>query len=221
MDEKNMISCPNCGGLNQDEIRVYNEGLRKQSFSLSPILPTCKRCGAEAALSHTCDGGSVIVLNGTCGSGKSTVAEILAGKGFLAIDGDCVMQTVRHKKNTKQVSFDEIAEEVGVEIDALSLFGNRFVVSCVIMPGDLEKYIKLFEARNLKYAFYLLKPEYQTAVERCQSRTCHTSVTPEFWIKHFYDQLNFDDRVVVVDNTNMTPEETAKRILEETEWMGQ
>jgi hypothetical protein len=94
------------------------------------------------------------------------------------------------------------------------MFGDNFVLSTVILPEDLDKYIEEFQSRNLKYRLFLLKPEYQTAVERCQSRTCHASVTPEYWIKHFYEMLNFDDRVIVVDNTNMTPEETAAHVLQ-------
>ena len=120
---------------------------------------------------------------------------------------------VKHKKGTTQVDFNEIAAEIVKEIDILSMFGDDFVLSTVILPEDLDKYIEIFQSRNLKYRLFLLKPEYQTAVMRCQSRTCHGSVTPEYWIRHFYEKLNFDDRVIVVDNTNLTPEETAAYVL--------
>ncbi|MDD4774393.1 MAG: dephospho-CoA kinase [Eubacteriales bacterium] len=208
-----MIICPNCGVLTKNDISVYSEELRKQNFLMSPVLPVCIRCGREVQITHTCNGGHIIALNGTCGSGKSAVAEILAGKGFLAIDGDCVIQTVKHRKKVKQVGFNEMADEIAREIDILSLFGNRFVLSTVILPEDLSRYKEIFESRNLKYRFILLKPEYRTAVERCRSRTCHTSVTPEYWIKHFYELLRFDGGVIVADNTNQTPEETAAYIL--------
>ena len=210
-----MITCPNCGELTKDDVQIYNESLRKQSFSLSPILPVCKLCGSEITVTHQCSGGNIIVINGTSGSGKSTIAEILVEKGFIAIDGDCVIQTVRHKTGKKQYEWDELIDEIACEIDILSLYGENIVLSHVVLPEDLDKYIKIFVTRNLKYKFVLLKPDYQTAVERCQSRTCHTSVTPEYWIKHFYDLLKFDDRVTVVDNTDMTPEETADYIISE------
>ncbi len=158
-------------------------------------------------------GGNIIILNGTCGSGKSTVAEILLRRGLLAIDGDCVIQVVKHREGTLQVDFNEMAVETAREIDILSMFGNDFVLSTVILLEDLDKYIAIFQSRNLKYRLFLLKPEYQTAVARCQSRTCHGSITPEYWIRYFYKQLDFDDSVNVVDNTNMTPEETADLIL--------
>ena len=209
-----MLDCPNCGKLNKDEIHIYNESLRKQNFSLSPILPVCKHCGAKIKFTHKCNGGIIIVINGTCGSGKSTIAEILVGKGFLAIDGDCVIQTVRHKTGKKQYEWKELIDEITCEIDVLSMYGENIVLSHVIMPDDLEEYIGIFKARNLKYRFILLKPEYSSAVERCNIRACHTSVTPEYWIKHFYDLLVFDNQVTVVNNTDMTPVETAEYILE-------
>ncbi len=211
-----MIACPNCGELAKSDIIVYSQSLRKQSFSMSPVLPTCVHCGKEVEVAHKCNGGNIIVLNGTSGSGKSTIAEIVAKQGFLPIDGDCVIQSVKHKKGTTQWDFHEIAAEIAIEIDILSMFGDDFVLSTVILPEDLDKYIETFQSRNLKYRLFLLKPKYQTAVERCRTRTCHASVTPEYWIKHFYEMLKFDDRVIVVDSTNQTPEETAAFVLQKS-----
>ena len=208
-----MITCPNCGERAKDDITIYSENLRKQDFDMSPVLPTCAHCGEVVEITHKCDGGNVIVLNGTCGSGKSTIAEILLKKGFLGIDGDCVIQVVKHKKRTTQVDFNEMVDETAREIDILSMFGDDFVLATVILPEDLDKYIEIFQSRNLKYRLFLLRSEYQTALVRCQSRTCHASVTPEYWIRRSYEKLDFDDRVNVVDNTNMTPEETAARVL--------
>jgi predicted ABC-type ATPase len=208
-----MITCPSCGELEINDITIYSESLRKQDFSMLPVLPTCIHCGKEVEIKYKCNSGNIIVLNGTCGSGKSTIAELLVDKGFLAIDGDCVIQSVKHKKGTSQVDFIEMAEEIASELDILSMFGDNFVLSTVILPEDFDRYIRVFQSRNLKYRLFLLKPEYQTALERCQSRTCHGSITPEYWIKYFYEMLNFDDSVIVVDNTNLTPAETAARIL--------
>lgn len=208
-----MITCPKCGLIPKNDIQIYNENLRMQSFSMSPILPACKHCASDIYISHRCNGGNIIVLTGTCGSGKSTVAELLSGKGFLAIDGDCVIQSVRYKKGRKQYEWDELINEIACEIDILSLFTNNMVLSHVILPEDLDKYIDIFKARNMKCSFFLLKPAYETAVERCMTRTCHASITPEYWIRHFYDLLSYDERVFVVDNTNMTPDETTEYIF--------
>ena len=208
-----VITCPACGALEKQDIHIYNAALRKQQFALSPILPTCKRCGTEVVIEHTCDGGQIIVLNGTSGSGKSTVAEELAAQGFGAIDGDCVIQSVRHKTGKKAYAWPDLIVEIAREIDILSLFGAPIVLSHVLLPDDMDAYIEMFATRRLDAAFFLLRPDYATAVERCKTRTCHTSVTPEHWIKHFYDLLRFDDCMITVDNTQQTPRETAAFVL--------
>jgi broad-specificity NMP kinase len=208
-----MITCPNCGRISKDEILIYNENLRKQNIRISPVLPVCRHCGAEAAVSHTCRGGNIIVLNGTCGSGKTTVAELLADRGFAAIDGDCVIQSVRHKSGRKQYLWNELIDEIAHEIDILSMFGENIVLSHIVLPEDTVKYIDIFRSRGMNYKIFLLRPECKTAAERCRTRTCHTSKTPEIWIKHFYDLLVPCDRAETVDNTAMTAEETAEYIL--------
>lgn len=103
-----MTYCPKCGELSENEIQIHSEKLRKQSFNISPILPVCRCCGTKVDVKHICNGGSIIILTGTCGSGKSTIAEILSQKGFFVIDGDCVIQAVRHKSNRKQYDWDEL-----------------------------------------------------------------------------------------------------------------
>ncbi len=79
-----MIVCPNCNEITKKDVEVYNHGLRKQNIKISPILPTCRLCGAEVTFTNIRGKGEVIILNGTCGSGKSTIAEILQDKGYLA-----------------------------------------------------------------------------------------------------------------------------------------
>lgn len=210
-----MIICPNCGELTKEQIHVFNKNIRKQDFGLLPVLPTCRSCNSEVEIQHFCWEGNIIILNGTCGSGKSTIAEYMIKKGFKAIDGDCAMQAIKHKRNVKTVNFrdTEVIEEIAYDIDILSLYSRNLVLAAIIMPEDLDKYITMLESRNLNYRFVLLKPDYQTVLERCLSRTCHANVTPEYWIRYFYDLLVFDNRVDVLDNAGMTIEETAECIL--------
>ena len=208
-----MIVCPICGAIEKADVKLYDETLKSQNILICPLNPTCKFCGMEVSISHKACSGNIIVLNGTCGSGKTTVAELLADKGWLAIDGDCAIQSLRNKTGRKQYEWGQLIDEIRCEIDVLSLFSKNIVISHVVLTEDYEKFIEIFESRNLRYKFILLKPEYQTAVARCQTRTCHATVTPEKWIKHFYDSLVFDNGVYLVDNTNMTPQETMKYAL--------
>ena len=208
-----MIVCPICGAIEKSDVKLYDETLKSQNILISPLHPTCKFCGMEVSISHTACSGNVIVLNGTCGSGKTTVAELLADKGWFAIDGDCAIQSLRHKTGRKQYEWGQLIDEIRCEIDILSLFSKKIVISHIVLTEDYEKFIEIFESRNLRYKFILLKPQYRTSVERCQTRTCHATVTPEKWIKHFYDSLVFDNGVDLVDNTNMTPQETMEYAL--------
>lgn len=209
-----MIYCANCGEITKDNIMIYDESLKKQNLRISPIYPKCKLCGSDVAVLNVKNCANVIVLNGTCGSGKTTIAELLADKDWLAIDGDCAIQSLRYRKRTKQYEWNELINEILFEIDILSLFCENIVLSHIILPEDYQRYIEFLKSRNMKYKFILLKPEYHIAVERCQTRTCHTSVTPTDWIKHFYDILLFDDgQFDIVDNSDMTAPEVAETIL--------
>ena len=207
-------TCPTCGPVSLENITVYNKALRKQSFAISPVLPTCNTCGAEAEVKGCTQGVRILLLNGTCGSGKSATAEeLVANHGFMAIDGDCVMQVVKHKYGIQQVAFDsnEMLEEIGQEIDILSAYGRDIVLSHVIMPADIDKYKSLFESKGMDYRIILLRPNYETAVQRTKTRTCHRSITPEEWVRYFYDKLVFDN-MEVLDNSDMTVAQAAQAI---------
>jgi len=208
-----MLTCPTCGEVPKDDIRLYHDGLKKQNIGISPVLPTCARCGAEAAVTHRCTSGSLVILNGTCGSGKTSVAECLQSDGYLAIDGDCAIQALRHKKATKAYEWHELIDEIAAEIDILTFFNSNIVLSHVVLRGDVPSYLSMLASRGLRYKHVLLKPDYQTAVARCQTRRCHAEPTPEVWIKHFYDLLVFDEaQVHLIDNTRQTVAETAAAI---------
>lgn len=174
-----MFDCPNCGKISKDNVDIYNISLKKQDIDISPILSVCRTCNEPVSVSDISKGGNIIVLNGTCGSGKSAIAEILSAKGFLAIDGDCAIQSLRYKKGTNHIKWDELIDEIACEIDILSVFCKDTVLSHIILPEDVSKCIDMFNVRNMRYKLILLKPEYQTAVIRCLKRTCHKSITPE------------------------------------------
>jgi len=94
------------------------------------------------------------------------------------------------------------------------MYSENIVLATIIHPEDIDQYKKMFEDRNLNYRFVLLKPRYEVLLQRCRERTCHKNVTPEYWINYFYKLLNFEDEVKVVDNTDMTAEETAAFIMQ-------
>ena len=220
------INCPKCGYIHRKNIELYNSKLRKQSFGISPILPTCSFCGSEVTFdrSNICSNDrKVIALTGTCASGKSATAEMLMQQyGFDVIDGDCVMQVVKHKMGINKIEFDapEMYEEIEVEIDILLSFQRDIVISHVITPGDINIYREIFNQRKLNYKIFLLHPRYASAIARSKTRTCHNSITPEQWVKYFYEELSvFKDQnngdVIIFNNSDYSVEESVKKIMEE------
>ncbi|MBP7402794.1 MAG: hypothetical protein KBA30_09275 [Clostridia bacterium] len=214
---QSVLTCPECGPLGREDVSVRCERLRRQNLQILPVFPTCRSCGSEVAVRHACTGGSLIVLNGTCGSGKSSVAEELAARhGYLAMDGDGVLQSARNRPGNETVSLDSpvVLEEIGREIDLLSLYGDRFVLSHVILPEDADRYRTLFASRNLRCVWILLRPDIETALARCRTRTCHRHPTPEHWTRLFHDRLAPDAGWHVLDNGSATLQDTTDEILE-------
>jgi broad-specificity NMP kinase len=104
------------------------------------------KCGSEVYLSKNNiydNNNKVIVLTGTYASGKSSTAEILMDKhGFNVIDGDCVMQVVKHRLKVDKIEFNAPAmyEEIEKELDILVGFEKDIVISHVITPQDIDLY---------------------------------------------------------------------------------
>ncbi len=216
--------CPKCKVIPTKQVVLYNEALRVQQFEISPILPTCLACGAEVALIDRPPDGNThkfIVLTGTCASGKTTTAHaLMANHGFAVIDGDCVMNVIRHKTGVKKVDFNGPAmlAEIACEIDILLALGKDIVLSQVIIPSDLPAYRELFQSRRLNYTIFVLQPDYQSAVARSQTRTCFNHVTPEIWVRHFYDLLSDMPHqdchdIVMFDNSKLSVAQSVESIL--------
>ena len=216
-----LIICPVCGIIDKSLVEIYNTKLRKQSFVMSPIVPTCRHCASEIEIINSSGSAELIILNGTCGSGKSTIAEELMKRfGYAVIDGDCVLQAVRYKLNGAKVEYNskEALDEIAHEIDILTALGDRIVLSHIILPEDLNRYITMFLRRKLRFRHILLKPNIDTVISRCNIRTCHKSITPEYWIRYFHERLMYNDStdISVIDNTDLSVDETIIRILEIT-----
>jgi len=74
----------------------------------------------------------------------------------------------------------------------------------------------MFLKRDVRYRHFLLKHGIDAAISRCNIRTCHNSVTPEYWIRYFGERLIFNkfDNISIIDNTDLSIEETVLRIME-------
>ena len=217
-------SCPHCGSIAPEQVTVCNARLRSEQLPIPPILPTCTACGAELACNvHATVNPEirVIVITGTCASGKKTIAQLLARRhGFRIIDGNIVRDVVRHKLGIRNAQFngDEMVAEITREIDILAALHQDIVLSHVIIPDDLPRYRSVFRQRQLRYRIVLLQPDCAVAVARSRERICFTGVTDEYWIRHFHEQLSVLEQqeqpdVIVYDNGGESAEESAEKIL--------
>jgi hypothetical protein len=64
----------------------------------------------------------------------------------------------------------------------------------------------------------LLQPNYLSALSRSKTRTCFNNITPEEWVKYFYDELKVieqqnNEDVVIFDNSEHSVEESAENIV--------
>jgi len=181
-------------------------------------------CGSEVSVGRNDvhnNKNKVIAITGTCASGKSSTAEILMQKyGFGVIDGDCVMQVVKYKLGIDKIDFNTppMYEEIANELNILLGFKKDIVISNVITPQDIDIYRKIFKDRNLNYKIFLLQPRYADAISRSKTRTCHKSITPEEWVKYFYDELSVlsnqnNNDVITFNNSDYSLEESVEKIL--------
>jgi len=215
------ILCPVCGKIGEEEMSLEDASLRRQAFIMSPIVPFCRNCGSRVLVSWESRPIRVIILSGTCGSGKSSVAEYLhKHMGLWVIDGDCAIQAAKARYGVQKPSRELIYLEIADEIRLLVSLHRDIVLSHVIEPEDITRYTNLMEALDLRWRYFLLQPSFETALARTRERTCHASVTPEEWVRHYYDRLfqpaEAAGPVRVYDNTAETVGETARKIWEES-----
>lgn len=221
-NQQPMWLCPNCGYV--ANIELHHSGVKQRKrISIRPILPSCAACETEVRLYHSTTHRTatrLIVLTGTCASGKSTTAEeLVAGHGFYGIDGNCVRDVVRYKYGRTDFAFNgvEMVQEIAQEIDILLALQKDIVLSHVILPEDLHIYREMFLVRGLCYKIFVLQPQYAAAVSRSKERRGFPSPTPQDWVKHFHDAMcsyRPECDVVIFDNTYLSVEASAEKILQ-------
>ena len=214
--------CPKCGEITK--YILHNDSVEQHKrTSIKPILPTCMVCGAEISICHSPGHNPdtmLIVLTGTCASGKSTTAEVLIARhGFYGIDGNCVSDVIRHKYGITRFAFNgiEMLREIEHEIDILLSLKQNIVLSHIITPGDLPAYREMFRSRGLNYIVFVLQPRYPMAVMRSRERNVFQTITSEEWVKHFHDAMDDfmpEDDVVILDNSEFDAEICVEKILQ-------
>jgi len=164
----------------------------------------------------------VLVLTGACGSGKSTVAQLLAEKhGWIRISEDSVWRA-RFHRNRGRIGSAEHREKRGAirrEVAAAVCRGLEeadVVVDATVHeadPSSIREYEELFGISGLDWQIRVLHPRLDVAVGRDEMREGWKAGADEvttLWRK-FSGQL-FDPRVFI-DTSDDEPSDTALRVL--------
>ena len=215
--------CSQCGRLDSNKIALYREGMfntHSKRFD-----PQCTTCGNPAAF-HSDGGGlegytarlpsKVVVVNGTCASGKTTISYLLSEQyGFVQVDGDWILNKWKTEQKRK-IDSNEIHQDLLVMAEGLVLLGKSAVIAHVIPPEFLPLYETFFRARQIDYRIVIFMPQESILLHRNTHRKCWPETTPEYWVIKFYrDFLNAPDDVKAhfYDNSHETAKQTAENLF--------
>jgi len=172
----------------------------------------------------------IITIGGFAGSGKSTVADIVAKKlGWERISAGDVFRKLAKEKEMLLEDFNEYAEEhpeIDRELDKkilktaeegkaiidgrlIGLLTKKNGISCITvwLDAPLEVRAKRIVKRENK--------DYQTVIKEIQRR--ETSDRQRFWDLYTIDINDLSGYSLVIDTTYKTPEEIAAIVLKKLE----
>jgi len=172
----------------------------------------------------------IITIGGFAGSGKSTVADIVAKKlGWGRISAGDVFRKLAKEKEMLLEDFNEYAEErpeIDRELDKkilktaeegkaiidgrlIGLLTKKNGISCITvwLDAPLEVRAKRIVKRENK--------DYQTVIKEIQRR--ETSDRQRFWDLYTIDINDLSGYSLVIDTTYKTPEEIAAILLKKLE----
>jgi hypothetical protein len=158
--------------------------------------------------------GKVLIVNGTCASGKSTISYLLSTHhGFIQVDGDWVLH--RAKQENPKTHSDAIHADLAALAASLANLGQPVVLAHIIPPEHLDTYERILGDRGIETRIVILMPRRPILLARNETRKCWPKTTPEYWVNRFYDEFlaaAHDLERYFYDNTDETEIETASAL---------
>ena len=214
--------CPNCGQLDGADIALYPHGDMFNACSRR-FDPHCATCGSpatfdrdECKLAQANPDAKVIIISGSCSSGKTTVSYLLSERhGFVQVDGDWVQESLRDKRG-RRADFNEIHDYLLHMAEGLVSLGRSVAIAHVVLPGYLPRYQRFFRERGIAHRIVLLMPRMPVLLRRNAERVCWPKTTPERWVNKFYQdfqEASEEVKALFYDNSRETPEKTTDKLL--------
>lgn len=168
----------------------------------------------------------VLLLSGTCGSGKSTIAQLLADEyGWTRLSEDDVWRR-RFHKNRGVLGSEEhrqkrrVVREELVGALRLAIEKSDVVVDATVHeadPSSIDEYEALFGAAGVGWQLRVLHPRLDVAVQRDATRrdwTAGPARVEALWTK--FSGALFDPGAFI-DTSDDEARETARKVLDSLE----
>ncbi len=123
---------------------------------------------------------AVLLLTGTCGSGKSSIATLLAERGWARISEDDIWPRLFGKNRSPFGSTEhrlkrrQVHEFVFTQVRTALAAGRRVVIDATVHeapPEAFEEYREFFEATGVSWWVRVLHPSLDVAVARDAQRS--------------------------------------------------
>jgi predicted kinase len=163
---------------------------------------------------------TVIVLTGSPGVGRTTVARILAERARLSVHlhADDFWHFIRQGFVAPYLPESHRQNEVVIDALIAAAFayaggGYTVILDGIVGPWFLEPFVRASKSRGVPIDYVVLRSDEQTTMLRAIART-KGELTDPGPVRHMHRQFADLGELErhVIDSTNLTPEETADAI---------
>lgn len=216
-----MCKCTYCGNVKSSDVVLIDDRIPEMKSGDKIVSPRCglcdKRLIPDKAWRSKDKQQNVIIITGLCGSGKSSVGQMLEKKiGYVHIDGDAVSKRVNwdiRNGNLKERSGYRVFDEMLESIHVLLQQGYSVIGTYVFSEEEMKRYKEKFTELGVNSHFFVLKTEKDICIERDKARESWTA-GEEFVMKWYDEQraLIESGTWIVVDNSVDSLDDTVEKI---------
>lgn len=165
---------------------------------------------------------SLIIINGPCGVGKSTIAQKLHESMPLSylLDVDAVSRNISGYRKYKEERWELTQAVVVATLEAVLSTGRDCIVEKMIYaPETLDRYRKIAKRYGANVKEFILWATKSAVMKRAHERGWRDEslLTPEkcelFWEK-INDLKNTRKKAIVIDTSRLKPDGVLERVQE-------